>query len=84
MEKLRVPVMVALLASGALLTRALAAQPVFADHESRDRVLSESGVEVILIVLVLVVAVGVMVAFAGVILWWERQDADSADSERSN
>ncbi len=46
--------------------------------------LSESGVEVILIVLVLVAAVGLMAAFAGIILWWERQDADSADSEWSN
>ncbi len=46
--------------------------------------LSESGVEVILFVLVLVAAIGVMVAFAGIILWWERQDADSADSEPSN
>ncbi len=46
--------------------------------------LSESGVEVILIVLALVAAVAVMAAFAGAILWWERQDGDTADSEQSN
>ncbi len=46
--------------------------------------LSESGVEVILIFLVLVAAVAVMVAFAGAILWWERQDGDTPVSEQSN
>ncbi len=84
MEKLRVPMTLALTACGALLTRALAAQPVFADHESRDRVLSESGLEIWLVVLVLVAAVVVMAAFAAGILWWEHQDGDTPDSEQSN
>ena len=81
MEKLRVPVTLALTAYGALLMRALAAQPAFADHESRDRLLSESGVEVLLIALVLGGAIAAMVAFAAGILWWERQDEDQSGRE---
>ncbi len=79
MEKLRFPGTLALAVCGAVLTRALAAQPAFADHESRDRVLSESGVEVLLIVLVLEAAIAAMIAFAAGILWWERQDEAQSD-----
>ncbi len=38
------------------------ARPAYADHESRDRILSGTGVEVVLIVVVLLAAVAVMVA----------------------
>lgn len=82
--KLRVPVTLALTACGALITRALAAQPAFADHESRDQVLSESGREVLLIALVLVAAIAAMGAFAAGILWWERQDSEASVHERRN
>ena len=63
------------------LAWALLAQPVFADHESRDRVLSDSGIEVLLVVLLLGAAIVTMGAFAAGILWWERQDSDPADPE---
>ncbi len=64
-----------------VLLELLWAQPVLADHESRDRVLSESGVEMLLVVLVLAAAIAMMCAFAAGILWWERQDAESSDRD---
>jgi hypothetical protein len=64
-----------------VLLQALWVQPVFADHESRDRVLSESGVEVLLIVLVLGAAIAAMVTFAAAILWWERQGEEQSEHE---
>ncbi len=84
MEELRVPVTQALSACGALLTRVLATQLAFADHESRDRVLSESGVEALLIALVFVAAIAAMGAFAAGILWWERRDAEASDPDEPN
>ncbi len=71
----------ALSAGATLVAWALLAQPVFADHESRDRVLSDSGMEVLLVVLVLGAAIVTMGAFAAGILWWERQDSDPSDPE---
>ncbi len=47
----------------------------------RDRVLSESSVDMRLVVLVLAAAIAVMVAFAAGILWWERQDAQASDRD---
>lgn len=70
------------MASGALVIQAFAAAPVYADHESRDRVLGESGVDVLLVTLVLVAAVVALAAFAAGILWWERQDTEGAEHER--
>lgn len=66
-----------------VLLELLWAQPAFADHESRDRVLSESSVDMLLVVLVLAAAIAVMVAFAAGILWWERQDAESSDRDEA-
>ncbi len=58
----------ALSAGTNLLAWALLAQPVFAGHESRDRVLSDSGIEELLVVLVLGAAIVTMGAFAAGIL----------------
>lgn len=66
-----------------VLLELLWAQPAFADHESRDRVLSESSVEMLLIVPVMIAAIAVMVAFTAGILWWERQDAPASDRDEA-
>ncbi len=57
-----------------LLLELLRAQPAFADHESRDWILSDTGIEVILFALVVFAALVAITAFAAGILWWERQD----------
>ena len=64
-----------------VLLEFLWSQPVLADHESRDRVLTESGIDVLLVVLVLGAAIAALAAFAAAILWWERQDADATDQD---
>lgn len=66
---------------GLLMTQAIAAAPVYADHETRDQVLGESGIDVLLVSLVLAAAVIALAAFAAGILWWERQDRESADQD---
>ena len=74
-------VLLACSAISLVLLELLWAQPVFADHESRDRILSESGVDMLLVVLVLAAAIVAMAAFAAAILWWERQDPEPSDRE---
>ncbi len=66
-------------ACGTMLARTLAPHPVYAGDESRDRVLGGAGTGVLLFALVLLAAVG---AFAAGILWRERQDGDTPDSEQ--
>jgi len=61
---------------------ALAGGPAYADHETRQQVLSESGVDIVLVALVLVGAVIALAAFAAVILWWERRDAKAEEGAR--
>jgi hypothetical protein len=79
---MRLALAIAVLA--AFASRALLAVPAYADHESRDRILSGVGVEVFLFALVLFGALVMIVAFAAGILWWERQDADVSDTEQRN
>ena len=74
-------VLLACSAISLVLLELLWAQPAFADHESRDRVLTESGIDVLLVVLVLGAAIAALAAFAAAILWWERQDADATDQD---
>jgi hypothetical protein len=63
----------------ALFVNGLAAARVYAEHETRAEVIQETGVNVVLIALVMVAAAVVLALFAAIILWWERQDED-ADS----
>ena len=76
----------ALLACSAIslvLLEFLWAQPAYADHESRDRILSDTGIEVILFALVVFAALVAIAAFAAGILWWERQD-EKPDQDEPN
>lgn len=59
------------------------AGPVFADHTTRDRVLSENGLSYLLVGLVIVGAILVLALFAAAVLWWERRDAEPKPAQDS-
>jgi hypothetical protein len=59
-----------------------AGSTTYADHETRDQVLAESSLDLVLVGLVMAAAVAVIVAFAAFILWWERQDAPAEERQR--
>ncbi len=67
---------------GTLAAVAILPAAAFADHESRDRVLSETGLNMVLVVLVFVAVVITLAAFAATIIWWERRDPRGSGTER--
>lgn len=60
-----------------------ASSRVYAGHETRSRLLSEHGLDIALIVLVLVGAVIVLSILAALIVRWERADAEAPDAARA-
>ncbi len=58
---------------------ALAGSPAYADHETRNQVLSESGLEMWLVALVIGGVIVALALFAAAIVWWERRDAGAEE-----
>jgi hypothetical protein len=61
----------------AVSANALLAVPAFADHTTRDEVIHESGVNYLLVALVILGAIVALAVFATAILIWEHRDSDS-------
>jgi multisubunit Na+/H+ antiporter MnhC subunit len=60
-----------------IVVNGLVTTSAYAGHETRAEMIQETGVNVVLIALVMAAAVLVLALFAAVILWWERQDQDA-------
>lgn len=64
------------LALGIVALQGLQATTAFADHTTRDQVISETGIDYVLVALVLVAGGVALVLFVAAVLWWERRDAE--------
>lgn len=64
----------------AVLVQFVAASHAFADHETRDDVIRDSGLDLVLVGLVIGAAVLVIAAFAVAMLLWERRDDPHGDA----
>jgi ABC-type enterobactin transport system permease subunit len=61
----------------ALLLSSLMATSAYAEHETRTQVLQDTGLNVVLVALVIGAAVMLFGLFAGVMLWLDRQDEEA-------
>ncbi len=60
-----------------IVVNGLVTSSAYAGHETRAELIQETGVNVVLVALVMAAAAVLLVLFAAVILWWERQDEDA-------